>query len=338
MIKSLLTAGIGTAVGAIGSALITWFASLIADSILAAMNSGLFEYVTNWMTIPVLGQAILWGQAISIVVVVCIRIAVGINQGILQDEMRAPEYLFKSVGAVVLIGIMPILCSLVITFGQTAVNDLAGYASRSVDVTEIHYAADNIKTIDEVLSDIGDASLIDVLITDASEVTLGSVVTLVVMVLVLLVYLELMVRQVQMLVISVAAPWVGIKIATENSADQYWEYLANLMGMFIVQAIQALFLAICLVQYKVWSGMALNLFDANSGAWYPTIILIALLLGTLSIPSLLDRWTFSGSSGRGGMAMASVVRGARGGRVPVAIGTGGGAGKGAAVAKAASKE
>ena len=273
-------------------------ASIISDIIISAMQSGLFDYVSNWITIPIVNQVILWGEAIAIVLVIAIRIGVGISQGILTDEVKAPEYLFKSVGSVVLIGLMPVFCNLVIVGGQTMMQDvlgICGTSQRFVDKIEIDYLGVFTKDLFNLVTQPS-GEVITVLV--------NNLVGAVVLIMMLIVFFELMKRQIEMLVISVAAPFVSIKVATENSSGDYWGYLTNLFGMCVVQWIQTLFLSIGMQVYTIWMKAAQgnNLFTGlivpsgvNSSTWYVMAIMIAILLAAINVPSLLDRWTFSGS-------------------------------------------
>lgn len=276
-------------------AVLTWLTSLVSDSIITMMQSGLFDYISNWVTIPIVSQVIIWGQVISITVVIAIRIGVGISQGILRDEVRAPEYLFRSVGAVVLIGLMPIFCDLIIVAGQTMMSDVMGMVSTSkelVDEIQPNYLDYIVKGVINTATDITGQTL---------TVVLNNVVGTFVLILMLIVFFALLKRQVEMLVIGVAAPWAGIKIATENQSSDYWAYLTNLFGMCVVQWVQALFLAIGMQTYSVWIKLSgtNDLFSiadvVNPEPWYAMALMIAVLLAAINVPSLLDRWTFSGS-------------------------------------------
>lgn len=275
---------------------LTWFTSLVSGIIISAMQSGLFDYVSNWISIPIVNQVILWGEAIAIVLVIAIRIGVGISQGILTDEVKAPEYLFKSVGSVVLIGLMPVFCNLVIVAGQTMMQDVLGVcgtSKRFVENLDLNCLEVFSKDVFNTLTDMSG---------EVFTIVVNNIVGTIALVLMLIVFFELMKRQVEMLVISVAAPFVGIKVATENSSGDYWGYLTNLFGMCIVQWVQTLFLSIGMQVYTIWSTMSAgyNLLPADpaaSGAtaWYTIAIMIAILLAAINVPSLLDRWTFSGS-------------------------------------------
>lgn len=294
--------GIGTLVGCVVSAIISVITGIFSDAVTSLIQTNLLGYVTNWVTIPVLGQVILWGQAISILVVIIIRVAVGLNSGILKDEIKAPEYLFKSIAAVVLIGIMPVLCNLVCQLGQSAVNDVATWATNGMSATELNTNGTNdiLNNFDALTADMDNIGGF------ISNIILGNIIKFVFLMLILGIYLQLMVRQFEILIVSVIAPWAGIQVATENNSSQYLEVLTNLFGMFLTQAVQTLFLSICLVQYKLWvstnnhliaDGFGLLFGNADAGsAWIQVIILLALLLATGGIPNLVDRWTFSGSS------------------------------------------
>lgn len=301
--SALMTALVGQAgamvVGLLVGLALIWLLGYVSDVLLSAMASGLFDYATNWITIPSVGQIILWGQAISIVLVVIIRIAVAINKGILSDEIKAPEYLFKSVGSVVLVAIMPIACNVVITAGHYMMQDVLHIASDGAALSGAPSSLDALAAVGSGDSDLGAAlsdGTIPKLLTRTVVVAAAAFISI-------SVYLELMVRQVQMLVVGCAAPWVGVKVATESDSGQYWDLLVGLLGMCLVQILQTFFLFVSLAQLATLLSLDQThymegLFGGDLTTWYQTAIVFALLIGTKSIPSLLDRWTFAGSGGR----------------------------------------
>ncbi len=291
---------VGAILGGIFTIVVTMLAGQIAATILSLLQTNFFLYTTNWITIPIMGQVILWGQAISIVIVIAIRIAVGINSGIIRDEIKAPEYLFKSVGAVALIGIMPIACDLIITFGQHAVADVAGISgnvmSTSIDTNVF------LKSLEDSIQALGGGTVdgegeAGVLTDTLLAFALNYIMIAVTCFIIISIYLQMIIRQVEMIIVSVAAPWVGIKASFENGSDQYWEFLTSLFGMCIVQAIQTVFLALCFKTFGDWYNNGIgNLLASDGLSWYRLMLLLGLLIATKSIPDLLDRWTFSGGT------------------------------------------
>lgn len=290
LISWVAAAAITSFVGKLVSLVFVLVCSVIATAVMYALQCGLFDYLCNWVSIPALGQVIVWGQAISVGIVVVIRIGVGIYDGILQDKTRAPEYLFKTVAAVVAIGVMPIAVDLVISFIYTSMADVVGWLGSSAEISF------DFEKIEDHWTDLADEPLDT--IAAVVGICLGPLFGAVACVFTVKIYLQLMVRQFQMLIISVIAPWVGIKAATDTSSGQYWEFLANLLGMGITQIVQGLFLWIALqnffawMQAGVWDG-----FDLLSGdCWYTTLIMLALFMATHSVEGLVDRWTFAGGT------------------------------------------
>lgn len=308
-----------------------WLLSAISDVVLNAIASGLFDYASNWISIPAVGQVILWGQAISIVLVVVVRIAVGINKGILQDELRAPEYLFKSVGAVVLVAIMPIACNLVITAGHYMMRDVLNISMAAAHAPGV---SSNLSDLAAIGTDASEMSLDELLQGFVPQLLFRAVIVAAAAMLCVSIYVELMVRQVQMLVVGCAAPWVGVKAATESDSGQYWDLIVGLLGMCLIQVLQTFFLYVSLAQLAtlLQAGtldFAGAIFNGDFTAWYKTVIVFALLIATKSIPALLSRWTFAGSGGRstalimtGGRMVAGAGRGRLSGGVGSAVGQG----------------
>ncbi len=316
---------VGAILGGLFTIVLTMVAGQVAATILSLLQTNFFLYTTNWITIPVMGQVILWGQAISIVIVIAIRIAVGINSGIIRDEIKAPEYLFKSVGAVALIGIMPIACDLIITFGQHAVADVAGLSSGIMSTgieaeTFLKSLEDGVQALSNGASGSGEDA-ISVLTDTLLAFALNYIMIAVTCFMIISIYLQMIIRQIEMIVVSVAAPWVGIKASFENGSDQYWEFLTSLFGMCIVQALQTVFLALCFQTFNDWYNNGVgNLLAADGLSWYRLMLLLGLLIATKSIPDLLDRWTFSGGTASSLSRMIPMIMRGRGG---------GGAAKGA---------
>lgn len=301
IVSFFASASIGTIIGGLLMIAMIVVVGCFATTFITLLSTNIASWLVNWITIPGAGTMILWGQAIAIVVVIVIRIAVGINNGILKDEIKAPEYLFKSVGSIVLIGLMPIAIDLTLAFAHSAMSDVLGWntlaSSFSTDSGDFLTTIEN--NIKAMSSDGLLVNLLNLLLTNIAILVIALIMTSTVF--------QLFVRQAEMVILSIAAPWVGIKTATEHSSSDYWEFLQNMIGMGVVQVIQYFALIVCFKNFGDWySGgpgtfigsatfLSSNVENIN-GSWQKFFLLMALVVVTANIGNLLSRWLFSGGS------------------------------------------
>lgn len=297
MLSFLTGASISAVISMIFVLAAGFVANILAYWVMTGINSHLFEYMTNWITIPALGQIIVWGQGIAIVIVIAIRVWFGVSDGILRDKAKASEYLFKTIGAVVAIGLMPIAVDLIMMFIQTSITDVMTWLSTDVSLSDME--TDIASALEGYDKDYDYGNLLNI-----STDLLRWVFLFVACGLIVSVYCTLAVRQFQMLVISVIAPWVGIRVATENSSSEYAEFLANLVGMGLVQLLQGAFLWLGVNNFLAWYSTMNEGTSVGYDTYeflYSGVVCIAILAATKTIPQLLDRWTFSGGPSNAGV-------------------------------------
>lgn len=288
---------------------------VVSCNLLVPFVNSCGDPLTNWVTIPVVNEVILWGQTASVAIAIVIRIVLGIKEGVFADggprRVSLGEYVFKSLCSVVLVGLMPILCSVVMQFGASMFRDViagTGGSQNLMDGIEINctwsilfefLSAEN--SIDLIVNSL----VVNIIVLVALGLTVACVY-------------QLFKRQFQMLIVGVVGPWVGIKAATNSDSGQYWDYLVSLFGMCVVQWVQYLFLMISLSMLSEFLGAGHELFQIgmrDDGARYLTaFVMLACFGATLSAQSLLERYTFvGGGGGAGNMMLGMVLRGGVGG-------------------------
>lgn len=272
------------------------------------------DALTNWVTIPIVNEVVLWGQAASIAIAVAVRVLIGIKEGIFVDGgPKMPslgEYVFKSICSVILVGMMPIFCNLVMQFGSAMFRDVIAGAGGGANLMD----GIDIDCTWAILFEFLSADNPVDLIVDS---LIANIVLLIALGLTVSVVYQLFKRQFQMLVVGVVGPWVGIKAATNSDSSQYWDYLISLFGMCVVQWVQYLFLMISLSMLSAFLGGGQEVFAislaGDTDKFLTAFLMLACFGATLSAPSLLDRYTFIGGGGAGNMMLGMAMRSGFGG-------------------------
>lgn len=279
------------------------FAQFICDMIsnfLSPLCQVLFSWSTDFMTIPYVNTIILGLQGLAMVGVIIIRVGVGISSGILlkggNQEISIGEYFFKSVVAILIVALMPMLCRLVIQFGTMLYGDIAGGAG----------------TISESLSwfTIGDDIDWDGVGEIGSSILWLMVGCLLILVLCFACGYQFVRRQVDMIVVSIIGPIVSVYSATDNGMDQVTDLLKRLFGLCCMQWLQYILVEIALNFGISWisSGagediMTSMFYEGESAQLF--MFCIATFGAALTVPALVDQYTFGG----GGSHIGSLVTG-----------------------------
>ena len=280
------------------------FIGVLLAQVIVPFIQAFGPWLTNWIEIPGLSVFILWGQAIAVVAAIAIRAGVGIRDMLMSSggeaRMGLGEYVFKSVVSIALVGLMPTLCSLVIWFGQRMAADVVGPTVMTLD--NLQMTVDVDKVIESITTNDPTSALALLCYVILDFVAFGFVVTIV---------YQLLKRQFQMLFLSVAAPWIGIKAATETDSSTYWEFLQSLFGMCVVQWLQYLGMIVGLSMISSTIGMSFDIQGVSLGSatFINMILVIAAFGAALGIPALVDRWTFSAPGAHSGsMLIGMAVR------------------------------
>lgn len=309
-----------------------FFSEVICDMIsnfLSPLCQVLFDWSTDFMTIPYVNTIILGLQGLAIVAVIIIRVGIGITSGILlkggNQEVSIGEYFFKTIVAIIIVALMPMLCRTVINFGTMLYQDIIGGAG----------------SISDALSwfTIGD----DIDFSGADEI--GSLILWLMIGCLLIVILcfacgyQFVRRQIDMLVVSIIGPIVSVYAATENGMDQVTDLLKKLFGLCCIQWLQYILVEIALNFGIAWisSGagndiMTSVFYEGQSAQMF--CFCIATFGAALTVPALVDQFTFGGGGSHigslvTGTIVGSAIRGA--GRVPGNVAGGVARGAGAAV-------
>ena len=127
-------------------------------------------------------------------------------------------------------------------------------------------------------------------------------------------------RQFQMLFVAVAAPWIGIKAATESDSSTYWEFLQSLFGMCVVQWLQyiGLIVGLNMMSATIGSSLDINSIDMGSASFTNLFLVLAEFGAALGIPALVDRWTFSAPGAQSGSVLMGMIirKGLAGPKIP----------------------
>ena len=284
-----------------------FLAQLIADSIqnfFSPLCQVLFSWSTDYLTIPYVNTVILGLQGISAFAVVAIRVGVGISSGILLSggnrEQSLGEYVFKSILALVVVAVMPALCALVIRFGNLIYQDVIGGTGGIAESLAWFTIPDDV--------DLGSLSTASEL---GSSILWALVGMLVVVVLCFAVGFQFVRRQVEMLVISIVGPIVAAYSATENDSSQVLDLLKKLFGLCCMQWMQYLLVQIALAFGIAWvngaagADVLTSLFSGDNCQRF--MFCIATFSAALTLPALLDEFTYSSGGSRVGAAAVGAV-------------------------------
>ena len=269
--------------------------------VLVPLLSVAFQWGTDFMTIPYVNQVIGWLTGLAVLGVIAVRVATGIRLGILREGGDTPfsfgEYVFKSLWALLLVAIMPTLCRLVISFGKV----MFDYVYSSTGGVE-----QALKWYD--MSGFQQSTGANFLVFDVLWIVLGMLATLI---LAVACGYQFVRRQVEMLVTSIIAPIVAVFSATENDTNQVTDLLKALFGLVCQQWLQYVLVMIAIGFGQAWMSGSVgswqqggNVFDTGANA-QNFLFCIATYMAALTIPRLVDRYTFGSPGSRVGGIIAS---------------------------------
>lgn len=278
--------------------------------ILIPLAGTMFTWSTDYLTIPYVNTVILGLQGIAVAAVIALRIAKGITSGILlsggNSEVSVGEFFMQSILAIVVVAIMPLLCNMVIHFGNLIFTDVLNGGKVETDLNWMTLGDDfDTSTIQD------DSSMIHatfwlvcgMLLTLALTVACGY---------------QFIRRQVEMLTISLVGPLVAIYSASENDKGQVWDLLRKLFGLCCLMWLQYLLVRIALNfghSWVIYAGtqssidpttLMAKLFSDEGGRRF--LFTIAFFMAALTIPNLVDQFTTaSGGSRIGGVIVGAAV-------------------------------
>ena len=278
------------------------------NDFLIPLTSVLFTWSTDYLSIPYVNTVILGLQAIAIVAVVAIRVANGINSGILlsggNHETSLGEYIYQTIAALVVVALMPLLCNLVMKLGNAIFNDVVTGAGTIGETMSWMTLGDNWDT-----SKIG--SFEDEVVTAALWALVG---LLVMVVLTIACGYQFVRRQVEMLVVSLIGPIVAVYYATEDDKSQVYDLLRKLFSLCCIMWIQYLLVQVALNFGFAWitnavadNGTLLETLFSGDGA-KRFMFCLAFFMSALTVPNIVEQFAFgNGGSRVGGVAVGAVV-------------------------------
>ena len=278
--------------------------------LLIPLAGTMFTWSTDYLTIPYVNTVILGLQGIAVAAVIALRIAKGITSGILlsggNSEVSVGEFFMQSILAIVIVAIMPLLCNIVIHFGNLIFTDVLNGGKIETDLKWMTLG-DDFET-DSIQGNL-----------DMIHVTFWLVGGMLLMlVLVVGCGYQFIRRQVEMLTISLIGPLVAIYSASDNDNSQVWDLLRKLFGLCCLMWLQYL-----LVRIALNFGHSWLIYAGANGSLDPTVLLsklftdeggrrflftIAFFMAALTIPNLVDQYTtVSGGSRIGGVVAGAAV-------------------------------
>lgn len=297
-----MTVAIATLVVIAAGIILGFFTGGIIEFALVPMVSGFFEASVNFLSIPIVSSIVLWGQGISIVAVIALRVSVGIKEMMLGSpdrEFSLTEYVYKSATAVILVALMPTLCAAVINLGDTMLSDIKGGIGAEGVI-------DNLTTnnYESLLGATNPVAVIQMLIS--------SILLLVALIMCAIVMYQFAKRQIEMGIVALIAPWVSILAGTTNDSSQYWDLLKNLFGMCVTQWVQYV---LCIIGMSWLANLTASATDIYGLTLVPQtfvsmFFILAIFGASIGVARLIDRYTFSSaSSGTGAMLAGIAARG-----------------------------
>lgn len=297
-----MTVAIATLVVIAAGIILGFFTGGIIEFALVPMVSGFFEASVNFLSIPIVSSIVLWGQGISIVAVIALRVGIGIKKMMLGSpdrEFSLTEYVYKSATAVILVALMPTLCAAVINLGDTMLSDIKGGIGAEGVI-------DNLTTnnYESLLGVTNPVAVIQMLIS--------SILLLVALIMCVIVMYQFAKRQIEMGIVALIAPWVSILAGTTNDSSQYWDLLKNLFGMCVTQWVQYV---LCIIGMSWLANLTASATDIYGLTLVPQtfvsmFFILAIFGASIGVARLIDRYTFSSaSSGTGAMLAGIAARG-----------------------------
>lgn len=309
---------IGTAVSLVVVLVAVFAIGSLVDYLCVPIINMFVNLSVDPLTIPFVNQIILWAQAIALSVAVIILICRGIYQIVINpsgQQVSLAEYFAKCVITIMLIILMPLLCSMIISIGTTMFTEVQGA------VASTGYVTINTTPIsEEWINGLENASFQEI-----GAAFANSILVIFVVIGACMVVYQLVKRQILMLWISVAATFVSIKAAADNYGDLA-DVLVSLFALCVIQIVQYTAYAVAIVVLNNFIGdvswMQVNI--TAGGAILNYIVVLAFLGVALGIPAVLERFAFnSGRSGVGNLLIGSAVRGGFGSIGRAARGLGG---------------
>ena len=278
------------------------------NDFLIPLTSVLFTWSTDYLSIPYVNSVIVGLQAIAIVAVVAIRVANGINSGVLlrggNHESSLGEYIYQTIAALVVVAMMPLLCNLVMKFGNAIFTDVVSGTGTVADAMSWMTLGDEWDT-----ENIGKSD--DKVVIAA----LWSLVGLVVMVVFTIgCGYQFVRRQVEMLVVSIIGPIVAVYYATEDDKSQVYDLLRKLFALCCIMWLQYLLVQVALNFGFAWITNAVvvngtlseTLFSGDGARRF--MFCIATFMAALTVPNIVEQFAFgNGGSRVGGVAVGAVV-------------------------------
>jgi hypothetical protein len=259
----------------------------------------------------ILNLVTLYIQAVALVIVVALRIALGIKDGVFanggdpETGESTGSWLFKSLASIALVCMMPTLFRYVAGFSLSLGQDIASFGAGT--------------NFEGFISDVIVANFASALLpfgVGAVPVLYGLILGIITMYYIVVIVFQALKRQIQLVILSLIAPLVAVASGTKDSST-----VANLMkesvAIGLVSGIQLLLLGIIISTSRI-DFVASALTSPGGEAFIAPLILVAMLGALKNAPRWIERYTetvsMSGNSGRvmaagGAYAARSILAG-----------------------------
>lgn len=260
------------------------------------------------LSIPIYNQVLLWSQICALILVVFIRVGKGLYENVFQKAANeetgsAVQWAFKSIIAVICVAVMPLICTIIMKFGSEAFVNLTTVGKNIIGSDGINLGFQFPE--DSYWENLAKQPM------QTLGITFGSCIFVILeVVFIVMNTYAILKRHIVCYVVSLAATWVSIKSATDNT-DDLIDVLVSLLGLVLIQVVQWLFFIIALVQMsKLKGGASLIGADLTDQQTIYTIIFMLAMMGTaIGVPQILERYAFStGRSGAGNMIVGAAMR------------------------------
>lgn len=280
----------------------------VASNLIGPISSFALQLSLTPLSIPIVNQVILWSQLCAVFLVVFISVGKGVIENVFQKAANeetgsVTRWIFKSVCAIACVAAMPLICNCIIYFGSLAFSDLTGIARDFVGADGFNLGLSFPENSWwESIASLQFQAL-------GIKLASGLLLVFVILFIIMNVY-QILKRQIICMVVSIAATWVSIKAATDNT-DDVIDVLVSLLGLVLIQLVQWLFLMIALYNLQTLNGggafLDADLTDQTT--LYTIFFILALMGGALAVPTVMERYAFStGRSGAGNMIAGAAVR------------------------------
>ena len=305
---SVAASTVGSAVCIGITALLLFVFNAVLSYAIGPITSLALNLTLTPLSVPLVNQIILWSQICALALVIFFRVGKGIVENVFQkaannNDASLVQWTFKTVISISCVALMPLLCNFIISFGNTAFNNLAQTSNSFISSSGINLSF-------AFPDDDWWSSLYQMPIESLAMYAVGGLLLFAEIVFILSIVYEIVKRQIICLIVSIAATWVSIKSATDNT-DDVIDVLVSLFAITLIQVVQYGFFVIAIYNLQTTGSggnfIGVDLTDPQT--LYSVIFVLALLGAAKGVPTILERYAFAtGRGGVGNMVVGAAIR------------------------------